>query len=131
MALALAAGYDLSAALVQTGEAVRLAPQSGVAHFFHGRVLYDLSRSSEARSEFETATRLNARMPEPRYFLALIDKQEGRYPDAASLLEETVKLQPGNARAWFMLGECFEHQSDTEKAAEAWRKAIAVDPKYG
>lgn len=130
LALALAAGYDLPAALVQTSEAIRLAPQSGVAHFFHGRVLYDLSRSDEARSEFETACRLNPRMPEPRYFLALISKQEGKYPQAASLLEETVKLQPGNARAWFMLGECLEHESNIDKALEAWRKAIAIDPKY-
>jgi tetratricopeptide (TPR) repeat protein len=130
LALALAAGYDLPAALAQTSEAVRLAPQSGVAHFFRGRVLYDLSRSSEARSEFETATRLNSRMPEPRYFLALLNKQEGKYAQAASLLEETVKLQPGNARAWFMLGECLEHESDIDKALAAWRKAVAIDPKY-
>jgi tetratricopeptide (TPR) repeat protein len=130
LALALAAGYDLPAALEQTSEAVRLAPQSGVTHFFHGRVLYDLSRSAEARSEFETATRLNARMPEPRYFLALISKQEGKYSEAESLLEETVKLQPGNARAWFMLGECLEHESNIDKAVVAWRRAIAADPKY-
>jgi tetratricopeptide (TPR) repeat protein len=130
LALALAAGYDLPAALVQTSEAVRLAPQSGVAHFFRGRVLYDLSRSNEARLEFETACRLNSRMPEPRYFLALISKQEGKYPQAASLLQETVKLQPGNERAWFMLGECLEHESNTEEALAAWRKAIAIDPKY-
>jgi len=130
LALALAAGYDLPAALAQTSEAVRLAPQSGVAHFFRGRVLYDLSRSSEARSEFETATQLNSRMPEPRYFLALLNKQEGKYAQAASLLEETVKLQPGNARAWFMLGECLEHESNIDQALAAWRKAVAIDPKY-
>lgn len=130
LALALAAGYDLPAALVQTSEAVRLAPQSGVAHFFQGRVLYDLSRTNEAQSEFETATRLNQRMPEPRYFLALINKQEGKYSQAASLLQETVKLQPGNARAWSMLGDCLEHQADIENALAAWRKAIAIDPKY-
>jgi len=67
-------------------------------------------------------------MPEPKYFLALIDKQEGKLPLAAGLLEETVKLQPRNVMAWYLLGQCLEQQSETEKAIEAWRQAIAIDP---
>ncbi|HEV2322805.1 MAG TPA: tetratricopeptide repeat protein [Terracidiphilus sp.] len=130
LALALADSYNLPAALEQTTEAVRLAPQSGVAHFYRGRVLYDMGRSSEARPEFETASRLNSRMPEPRYFLALIEKQNGNYKLAASLLEETVQRQPGNATAWYMLGQSLEKQSDTAGALGAWRKAIEIDPKF-
>ena len=130
LALSLADGYDLSAALVQTGEAVRLAPQSAIAHFYRGRILYDLGRADEARTEFETSCRLGPRMPEPRYFLALINKQEGKFEDAASLLDETVKLQPNNVTAWYMLGECLERESKAAEGLAAWRKAIAIDPKY-
>lgn len=130
LSLALAASYNLPAALVQTSEAVRLAPQSGTAHFYRGRVLYDLGRSNEARAEFETASRLDAQIPGPRYFLALIDKQQGKYELAANLLEETVKLQPSNVRAWYMLGQCLQQNSETAKALVAWRKAIAIDPKF-
>jgi tetratricopeptide (TPR) repeat protein len=122
--------YNLPAALVQTSEAVRLAPQSGVAHFYRGRILYDLGRNEEAQPEFETACRLNARMPEPRYFLALIDKREGKYELAASLLNETVKLQPTNVMAWYMLGQSLDQESETAKALAAWRKAIEIDPKF-
>lgn len=130
LALALADGYNLSEALVQTSEAVRLAPQSAAAHFYRGRVLYDLSRSKEAQTEFEAASRLDAKFPGPRYFLALIDKQEGKYELAAGLLEETVKLQPGNVMAWYMLGQSLEQTSKTAEALAAWRKAIAIDPKF-
>lgn len=130
LALALADSYDLTAALVQTGEAVRLAPQSGVAHFYRGRVLYDLNRATEAQRDFETACKLAPQMPEPRYFLALIDKQQGKPQLAASLFEETVKLQPRNAMAWYMLGQSLEQQSETAKALAAWRNAIAVDPNF-
>ena len=129
LAFALADSYDLSAALAQTSEAVRLAPQSGVAHFYHGRFLFDQGRTTEAKPEFEAASHLNPQMPEPRYFLALIDKQEGKYPLAASLLEETVKLQPNNVTAWNILGECLEQESKTTEALAAWRKAIEIDPK--
>jgi tetratricopeptide (TPR) repeat protein len=130
LALALADSYNLPEALVQTSEAVRLAPQSAAAHFYRGRVLYDLGRSNEAQPEFETASRLDAGFPGPRYFLALIDKQEGKYELAASLLEETVKLQPGNVMAWYLLGQSLEQKSETAKALAAWRKAIAIDPKF-
>ena len=130
LALALADSYDLSAALVQTGEAVRLASQSGVAHFYRGRILYDLNRATEAQRDFETACTLAPQMPEPRYFLALIDKQQGKPQLAANLFEETVKLQPRNAMAWYMLGQSLEQQSETAKALAAWRNAIAVDPNF-
>ena len=130
LALALADSYNLPASLAETSEAVRLAPQSGVAHFYRGRILYDLGRSDQAKPEFETASRLDAHLPQPRYFLALIDKQQGKYDLAASLLEETVKLQPGNAMAWYMLGQSFDKESEAAKAVAAWRKAIEVDPKF-
>ena len=130
LALALASSYDLPAALVQTGEAVRLAPQSGVAHSYRGSVLYDLGRSTEAQSEFETASRLDPKLPEPLYFLALIDKNEGKLPLAASLFEEAVKLQPRNVMAWYMLGQSLEQESETAKALAAWRNAIAIDPNF-
>ena len=44
-------------------------------------------------------------MPEPRYFLALIEKQDGDYARAANLFEATVELQPRNAMAWYLLGQ--------------------------
>lgn len=128
LALALADSYDLPDALTETSEAERLAPQSGVVHFYRGRVLYDLGRSGEAQPEFELARQLVPQMPEPRYYLALIDKQEGKFADAAALLEETVKLQPRNVMAWYLLGQCYEQQSETGKAVAAWRQAIAIDP---
>jgi tetratricopeptide (TPR) repeat protein len=130
LALALADSYDLTGALAEAEEAVRLAPQSGVPHFYRGRVLYDLGRSSEAKPEFETALRIVPQMPEPHYFLALIDKQAGDLAGAAGLLQETVRLQPRNLMAWYLLGQCLEQQSGTDKAVAAWRQAIAIDPDF-
>ena len=115
-------------ALVEASEAVRLAPQSGVAHFYRGRILYDLGRTTEAQPEFETASQLVPQMPEPRYFLALVDKQEGKFPLAAGLLKETVKLQPRNATAWNLLGQSLERESQTQAAIAAWRQAVAIEP---
>jgi tetratricopeptide (TPR) repeat protein len=130
LALALADSYDLPGALEETTEAVRLAPQSGVAHFNRGRVLFDLGRSTEAQPEFEAACRLVPQLAEPRYFLALIKKQAGDLPVASRLLEETVKLQPRNVMAWYLLGQCHEQQSHAAEAVAAWRQAIVIDPNF-
>lgn len=130
LALALADSYDLPGALVETTEAVRLAPQSGVAHFNRGRVLFDLGRNADAQPEFETASQLIPAMAEPRYFLALIEKQAGNYQRASSLLQDTVHLQPRNVMAWYLLGQGFEHQNQTAKAIAAWRQALAIDPNF-
>jgi tetratricopeptide (TPR) repeat protein len=130
LALALSDSYNFAAALDQANDAIRLAPQSAFAHFYRGRVLYDLGRNEEAQPEFEAARRLNAQMAEPRYFLALIHKQGGDYEVAAALLEETVRLQPKNAMAWYMLGQCFEKLSDPAKTTAVWRKAIEADPGF-
>jgi tetratricopeptide (TPR) repeat protein len=130
LAVALADSYNLPGALMETNEAVRLAPQSGVVHFYRGRVLYDLGRTTEAQSDFETARQLVPQMPEPRYYLALIDKQEGKLSLAAGLLEETVQLQPRNMMAWYLLGQCYEQQAETDKAVAAWRQAIALDSNF-
>lgn len=130
LALALADSYNLPEALVETTEAVRLAPQSAIAHFYRGRILFDLGRSREAQPEFETASHLDANRPGPPYFLALIEKQDGDYEHAANLFQETVKLQPENAMAWYMLGQCFEKMSETPRVLVAWRKAIEADPKF-
>ncbi len=61
---------------------------------------------------------------------ALIDKQQGKTQLAASLFEETVRLQPRNVMAWYMLGQSLEQESETVKAIAAWRNAITIDPNF-
>jgi tetratricopeptide (TPR) repeat protein len=128
LAIALAGGYDLPGALAETTEAVRLAPDSAAARFNHGRVLFDLGRNAEAQPDFESACRLAPQMAEPHYYLAVIEKQAGHYDRAAALLQTVVKTQPRNVMAWHLLGQCLEHESQTQAAIAAWRQAVSIDP---
>ncbi len=130
LAIALADSYDLPGALSESGEAVRLAPDSASAHFNHGRVLFDLGRNAEAQSDFESACRLAPQMAEPHYYLAVIEKQAGHYHEAAVLLETVVRLQPRNVMAWYSLGQSREHESQTAAAIAAWRQAVAIDAEF-
>jgi tetratricopeptide (TPR) repeat protein len=128
LGMVLAESYDLTGALTESSEAVRLAPGSALAHLNRGRVLFDLGRNTEAKPDLELASRLAPEMPEPFYFLAVIDKQAGHYNRAVVLLQTVVKLQPRNATAWNLLGQSLEYGSQTQAAIAAWRHAVAIDP---
>ena len=129
LAIALAESYDLQAALEETDRAVGLAPDSAVAHFNRGRVLFYLGRSEEPRRDFETACRLAPQMTESRYFLALAERQAGDYPQAIASLQEVVSLQPKNGMAWNLLGDALAHQARQKEAIAAWRHAVSIDPE--
>ncbi|HSI41728.1 MAG TPA: methyltransferase domain-containing protein [Xanthobacteraceae bacterium] len=57
---------------------------------------------------------------------ALLD--EGNAADAASLLDEAVERAPGLLAAWFLLGEAREAAGERNAAAQAYRRAQALDP---
>ncbi|MFP5203959.1 MAG: tetratricopeptide repeat protein, partial [Acidobacteriota bacterium] len=59
-----------------------------------------------------------------------IDSHAGKFQEAADLLQQTVKLQPDNAMAWYMLGQSLQQTSQTTMAMAAWRQAIAIDPNF-
>ena len=69
-------------------------------------------------------------MADPHYFLAVLEKQDGRFQQAATQLQTVVKLQPRNVMAWHLLGQSLAQESQTQAAVAAWRQAVAIDPDY-
>ena len=128
LGMVLAENYDLAGALTENNQAIRLAPGSALAHLNRGRVLLDLGRNTEAKPDLELASRLAPQMPEPYYFLAVIEKQASHYDHAAILLQKVVKLQPRNATVWNLLGQSLEYESHTQAAIAAWRHAVEIEP---
>ena len=47
---------------------------------------------------------------------------------AIGLLEQAIELAPGFVSAWFTLGDICEQLGDRDKAVEAFRTVLAVDP---
>jgi Flp pilus assembly protein TadD len=92
-------------------------------------VLLDLGRNAEAKPDLESASRLAPQMPEPFYFLALIEKQADNQARAVALLRTVVKLQPRNAGAWFLLGQSLQAGSQNDAAIAAWKQAVEIEPE--
>ena len=51
----------------------------------------------------------------------------GKFRKASKLLAKEVKANPGNHRAYVMLGDCYWSMQKGKKAAEAYMQALALD----
>lgn len=56
--------------------------------------------------------------------------EEGRFTKAAAYLRQYVKERPRSADGWYWLGKAQEGAGDLEKAQDAYRRALEVDPEY-
>lgn len=63
-----------------------------------------------------------------RYDYAMAAKADGDLTAAADLLAQALEIAPGWAAGWFALGEVEAGRGAAEAAAEAFRRALAIDP---
>lgn len=85
-------GGDLTGALSEFSEAVRLQPDSPEANFMHGYVLAEQQDYASAAVAFENAVELQGDWPEARWNLALTYMLVGRNSDAARQLQAYLSL---------------------------------------
>lgn len=62
--------------------------------------------------------------------LAILEAQEGKFPDAETLYRQATETAPEWGGAWFGLGNLFGRQGRYLEAIEAYRSAIEVDPQH-
>jgi hypothetical protein len=60
--------------------------------------------------------------------LAHSDPNQSGYREAARLLEEVVKTDSTNAKAWLSLGMAYQFSEKTEQAVSAYKKYLFLDP---
>ncbi len=63
-----------------------------------------------------------------RYDYAMAAKADGDLAAAADLLAQALEIAPGWAAGWFALGEVEAGRGAAEPAAQAFRRALAIDP---
>nr|WP_301341003.1 response regulator [Corallococcus carmarthensis] len=53
---------------------------------------------------------------------------ESGYREAAKLLQDVVKAEPKNAKAWFWLGSSLQFSGEQTRAAEAYKRYLFLEP---
>jgi tetratricopeptide (TPR) repeat protein len=128
LAMALADNSDLNGALDEASKAVAISPKSASAHLNRARILADLHRLNDSRAEFEVAAKLMPTNPDCFFYWALVEKENGNNAKELELLRIVVRLQPRNAKALTLLGECLSTASMPTESIAIWRRVLAIDP---
>lgn len=71
-----------------------------------------------------------AQSPRDLYQNAVSHMQRGEWESAVAILREVVSAVPGNARLHNSLGIALSSSGDADAAAEQFRRALELDPRY-
>ena len=119
-------------------KAIELEPNKAEAHVAKGLILLKQSENSQTKTDYEHALsacrkgiELNPKLQVPILVRAAIGRsylQEGKLTQASRQFEEILKVDPNFGEAHYYLGVTRVRQRDFEKAEEAYRRAIDLDP---
>ncbi len=118
--------FDL--ALTDYKQAVALRPNLAELWANRGLMEHQCGRTQEAMVSFKKALSLKASLFVPNLFLGIDSIQMKRSKDAISYLRRAEELNGRDAQAPLALGRAYASLNDANRAAEAYRRAIKLDP---
>jgi len=130
----------ISLATVLFDEMKNSLPDSAQLHVLIGRAFLATGYPQLATKEFEHAATLDSKYPQVHFYLGLASLFSAQAPDisrsesqlelakAETSLQETIRLQPQDSRAFFYLGRCYASEQQWAKAADAYRTVIKLTP---
>ena len=121
----------LTEALVEFRRALELDPNFPRAHYYLG-LTYLLKdgapRLNDAADEFKIELNRNPNEFFANYYLGIVSLIQKKLDVAAGLLEKASKTEPDNPDPYFHLGQIYQELGQYDKAIEALRKSIALNP---
>jgi len=98
-------------------------------HYIAATIYEKRGQLDAAIEEMQKASELAPDSPTlcVRLIRAYLHKQD--YENARIMAEKAVDQRPENANLWIVLGEIYHLQGRSEDAVQAFKKAIAADPK--
>jgi tetratricopeptide (TPR) repeat protein len=88
---------------------------------------FSLGNVPEASAHYDEAIRLNPHYAEPWIGKALCAKRMGDLDHALKFLDEALRRDEENAKAWFIRGNFLSECNRAEEAEAAWKRAFSFD----
>lgn len=142
LGLALAMQFKLDGAEDQVDRALKLSPKDALAHTAKAMVLMNRLQSSsgtvmrnrqsilsQAEQHAREAINSDPNMPEARFMMGSIYKEEGRLADASREFEKACDLDPHYSSAQSALGLSYLAQGKLDDASNSFKHAIAIKSK--
>jgi TolB-like protein len=115
---------NLNEADAATRKALELDPELAEAHASRGLALALSKNFQGARTEFETAIRLNPKLFEAYYFYARASFQQGMLVEAAELYELACRINPDDYQAPSLLSTVYHGLGESAKAEVTQQRAL-------
>jgi Flp pilus assembly protein TadD len=93
-----------------------------------GKTYMDLNQNEAAEKSLKRALELDAQNYNTYALLSTFYTREKSLDKAITELEAATRISPRQAGAWTVLGMLHKEQGDFEKAKQAYRKALEIDP---
>jgi len=119
---------DVEAALAYAREAAAYAPEDPEVAVVLAAALAESNQEEAATEILERTWQVSA--ADSSFARALLTHYaaSGRDDLARQLVQRLLDEAPGDASSWTLAGDLFLAEGDLEKATEAYRKAVAIDP---
>ena len=111
----------LEAALARQSESRRLRRTLA-------KLLPGTGRGTEAEAHWRELLLLDARDDEAMMELAVVLCARGAFAEAIDLLQRALRIRPNHPTALFRLGSAWAELGEGERAGEAFRRCLSVDP---
>lgn len=125
---ALATRGDVSGAIAQYTEAIRIRPDYPEAHNNLGPVLATQGKLDEAMKHFVEAIRLRPGYADAHSNLGVALASQGKFDEAIAQYNEAVRLDPDHARAHSNLGLALQARGRTADAIREFEIAVRMNP---
>ena len=112
----------------ELNEAIRLKPDSPVAHYNLGNVLKEQNRPVDAEKEHREAIRLRPDFHAAHNNLGNLLSDQKKYDEAEREYREAIRLEPDDSAAHNNLGVLLSDQKKYDEAEREYREAIRLEP---
>lgn len=117
-------------AIAAARKAIALEPRQPLAHFYLGRVFFELGQHEEAAQSFQKAVEIDPKVADAFYYLGITDVRRSKSEKAIPALRQAVNLAPDVFDFNLELGKALNEAKLFDEASEYLRKAEKLNPKH-
>ncbi len=120
--------HNLPQAASYFQEAIDQEPNLVVAHYLLGVTYLSMGHGNLGKSELIKAVSLDKTFTDAELALSAFFYKKGKYDIAKEYAQRVRDKEPGNVKAYLLLGNIYLMEKQIKKAAEMLRTAKAMDP---
>lgn len=132
-------------AITQYQKAITLDDKNGNYHYYLGTAFHQNKQLDKALVEYKKAVALDNTLADAQNAIQGIEKQGAAvnlekavdaynkklYPQALTMVNDAIKVDPGNANAYYYKGLILNEQKQVEGAITSYKTAIQKNPEFG